>query len=239
MRHLGSLIAGIVAAPLCWLLLAFGQVSSAKAFANEANNGTLHSNDFIRPLIYLAIAGIIIGLVATLRISPVGPLVAGVAYAGSYVALLIAPKRVLDAFSYTVKISSERADLTQPLVTGASLVIGAALLVSVFSVSRWRRWPHPEQAAASETAEDKSTSWSAFSNAIDVTTDTATTADLKKTSADLKARTPGTSWTEQSGRAEKAAEKTTEKVAEKKPETVPAKGRTPWETPLRDTGGKH
>ena len=48
MRHLGSLIAGIIAAPLCWLLLAFGQVSSTTAFANEANNGTLHSNDFIR-----------------------------------------------------------------------------------------------------------------------------------------------------------------------------------------------
>lgn len=228
MRHLGSLIAGIIAAPLCWLLLAFGQVSSTTAFANEANNGTLHSNDFIRPLIYLAVAGIIIGLVATLRISPVGPLVAGVAYAGSYVALLIAPQRVFDTFSYTIKISSERADLTQPLTTGAALVIGAALLVAVFSASRWRRWPRPEQPAADgEPAGEKTAPWS-LSNAIDVTTDSATTADLLT-------RTPGTAWAEQSGRAEKAAEKTAEKTAE----TVPAKGRTPWETPLRDTGGKH
>jgi hypothetical protein len=220
MRHLGSLIAGIVAAPLCWLLLAFGQVSSAKAFANGANNGTLHTNDFIRPLIYLAVAGIIIGLVATLRTSPVGPLVAGVMYAGSYVALLIAPERVLHTFSYTITISHERADLTQPLTTGTALVIGAALLVAVFSVGRWRRWPRPEQAAAdSEPAEEKTTSWNAFSNALDVTTDSATTADLQTTS--------GTAWTEQGGRAEKATE------------TVPAKGRTPWETPLRDTGGKH
>jgi hypothetical protein len=212
MRHLGSLIAGVVAVPLGWLLLAFGQVGSAKAFAKVASTGTYHTNDFVRPLIFLAVAGIVVGLIATLRISPVGPLVAGIAYAGSYVALLIAPKRTFDALNYNVKIAGQTADLTLPLTTGASLAIGAALLVAVVSVSRWRRWPGP---ALERPAEEEPTlpddtlgapSWSAFTSS--------------PSSSDLPTRT-GTWPAKSEGRDETT-------------ESVPAKG-SPWDTPLRDT----
>jgi hypothetical protein len=219
MRHLGSLIAGIVAVPLGWLLLAFGQVGSAKAFANVASSGVYHAHDFIRPLIFLAVAGIVIGLIATLRISPVGPLVAGIAYAGSYVALFIAPKRTYNALNYNVKILHQTGDLTLPLTTGAALAIGAALLVAVVSVSRWRRRPaevplagsdSTEQPALTGTLSAASTSWNAF---------TGTGSDA---ASDLASRTPAASWP-----ARTDQEETTE--------TVPAKGRSPWDTPLHET----
>jgi hypothetical protein len=226
MRHLGSLIAGIVAVPLGWLLLAFGQVGSAKAFATAASTGTYHTHDFIRPLIFLAVAGIVIGLIATLRISPLGPLVAGVAYAGSYVALLVAPKRVFDALNYNVKIAGQSADLTLPLTTGASLAIGAALLVAVVSVSRWRRWPRPDAAPAEpgEGAEPTLTDdtlsggapWEGFRS-------TSTTTPATETSgSDLPSRTPAAWPPPRAGQ-----EETTE--------SVPAKGRSPWDTPLGDS----
>jgi hypothetical protein len=214
MRHLGSLIAGVVAVPLGWLLLAFGQVGSAKAFANAARTGTYHTNDYVRPLIFLAVAGIVIGLIATLRISPVGPLVAGIAYAGSYVALLIAPRRVYDAFNYNVKISGQTADLTLPLTTGASLAIGAALLVAVASVSRWRRWPRPGAESLEESTEPPTLtddgvtapSWNAFASSA-----------AGSSAADLPARSAA-AWPK-SGQDETT-------------ESVPAKGGSPWDTPL-------
>ncbi|MEN3308645.1 MAG: hypothetical protein V7603_4847 [Micromonosporaceae bacterium] len=227
MRHLGSLIAGIVAVPLGWLLLAFGQAGSAKAFANVTSTGTYHTHDFIRPLIFLAVAGIVIGLIATLRISPVGPLVAGVVYAGSYVALLIAPRRVFDALSYNVKIAHQTADLTLPLTTGASLAVGAALLVAVVSADRWRRWPRtgadavPAEAEATESTLTDDTlaggvPWEAFRG-----TGATTTAGDTSTTSDLPTRTP-TAWPARTG-----PDETTE--------PVPAKGLSPWDTPLRGT----
>jgi hypothetical protein len=222
MRHLGSLIAGVVAVPLGWLLLAFGQVGSAKAFANVASTGTYHTHDFVRPLIFLAVAGIVIGLIATLRISPVGPLVAGIAYAGSYVALLISPKHTFDALNYNVKIAGQTADLTLPLTTGAGLAIGAALLVAVVSASRWRRWPRPEtEVPGEEESEPTLTddtltapSWSAFASA----------SGSSSSGSDLPSRSAA-AWPAKSG-----ADETTE--------SVPAKGGgSPWDTPLRGSSG--
>jgi hypothetical protein len=216
MRHLGSLIAGIVAVPLGWLLLAFGQVSSAKAFATVASTGRYHPNDFVRPLIFLAVAGIVIGLIATLRISPVGPLVAGIAFAGSYVTLLIAPKRMYDAVNYNVTIFDQHADLTVPLTTGTALAIGATLLVAIVSVSRWRSWPrrapaHAEVEPTEPTLTDDTLtapSWNAFASSG---------------SSDLPSRTSTATFpTSASG-----GDETTE--------SVPAKGRSPWDTPLRGT----
>src|SRR5437764_14276814 len=84
MRHIGTLIAAMVIAPLVWLLLAFGQGRSAQAFAKAQSTGVYHGGDFLRPLQALAAAGRLLGLIATLRLSPLGAVVAGVAYASSY-----------------------------------------------------------------------------------------------------------------------------------------------------------
>lgn len=142
MRHIGTLIAAIVIGPLAWILIAFGQDRSAEAFAKAGSGGAFHTGDFVQPLIYLAVAGLLLGLIATLRYSPLGAVLAGAVYTASYVVLLFAPDGELDLFTGDLSVFGHTADPRTPIRTGTTLVIGALLLVAVASVSRWRRWPH-------------------------------------------------------------------------------------------------
>jgi hypothetical protein len=135
------MIAAIIIAPLAWLLLAFGQDASLQAFADHHDDGALNTNDFLRPLLLLAAAGLFLGLIATLRFSPLGAVLTGVVYVGSYVLLLLAPQRVLDALSKDVSIAGLQANAATPLRTGTTVLVGAMLLVALISIGRWRRWP--------------------------------------------------------------------------------------------------
>jgi hypothetical protein len=146
MRHIGTLIAAIVIGPLAWILIAFGQDRSAAAFANAQAKGAFHTGDFVRPLIFLAAAGLILGLVATLRFSPLGAGLTGLVYVLSYVWLFIDAKGLLNIFKHPLRIAGQDADPTTPVRTGTTLLVGALLLVSVASMARWRRWPRPQAA---------------------------------------------------------------------------------------------
>jgi hypothetical protein len=141
MRHVGTLIAAIVIAPLAWILLAFGQDRSAEAFANAQRAGVFHTGDFVRPVQFLAAAGLLLGLIATLRFSPLGALLTGAWYVSSYALLLVAPNGLLSLFSHDLSIAGHHADPTTPIRTGTTLLLGTLLLVGVASVGRWRRWP--------------------------------------------------------------------------------------------------
>jgi hypothetical protein len=145
MRHVATLIAAIVIAPVAWVMIAFGQERSAQAFASAHSNGA-HPGAFLWPLLLLAGAGIFLGIVATLRFSPAGAVLAGAVYAASYVVLLIDPTWLLDRLDRTVSIAGRHADLVTPVRTGTALLLGALLLVAVASVGRWRRWPQPATA---------------------------------------------------------------------------------------------
>ena len=148
MRHLWTLIAAVVIAPAAWLLMAYGQPQAADAFAKSAQAGTWHANDFLWPLLFLAVAGLLLGLLATLRFSPLGAVAAGLFYVGSYVAVLFAGKDVYKLLSQQdVSLNHHRAHLYTPVVNGTTLVLGSLLLVGVASLTRWRRWP---TAAAAE-----------------------------------------------------------------------------------------
>ncbi|GAA5195180.1 hypothetical protein GCM10023322_61320 [Rugosimonospora acidiphila] len=143
MRHIATLIAAIFIGPLAWILIAFGQERSATAFARAGSSGAFHTGDFVRPLAYLAVAGVLIGLIATLRFSPLGAVLTGVVYVLSYVWLLVDPDELLDLFKRDLDIFGRTADPTVPVRTGTTLIVGALLLVSVLSAKRWRRWPRP------------------------------------------------------------------------------------------------
>jgi len=141
MRHLGTLIAALVIGPSAWILLAFGQDRSALAFAHAQSNGALHTGDFLRPVEYLAAAGLLLGLIATLRFSPLGSMVTGLGYSLSYLLLLFAPRSVLDLFSHNISVAGRHVDAATPIRSGTALVLGALMLVATLSVGRWRRWP--------------------------------------------------------------------------------------------------
>ncbi|HKT05960.1 MAG TPA: hypothetical protein VJT31_41165, partial [Rugosimonospora sp.] len=121
MRHLATLLAALVIAPAAWILMAFGQDSTAQAVDRVGRDGTLHTGEFVRPLIVLAVAGLLLGLLGTLRFSPLGAVVTGVVYAGMYALLLVAPVGQLSMLGHRVRVAGWQADLSTPVRTGTAL----------------------------------------------------------------------------------------------------------------------
>ncbi|GAA2641332.1 hypothetical protein GCM10010399_88920 [Dactylosporangium fulvum] len=138
MRHIATLIAALVVAPLAWVLLALGQGHSATVFA-DAGNGTLRPDDFVRPLLFLAAAGLLLGMLGSLHFSPLGALVMGAAYTLSNTLLLVSPSWVLDLFADDASLAGRHVDLAAPIRTGTAMVLGVLLLVGALSMRRWRR----------------------------------------------------------------------------------------------------
>ena len=147
MRHIATLIAAVVIAPLAWILLAFGQDRSVQVIAAGDRAGYLHGSDFLRPVLVLAAAGLLLGLIATLRFSPLGATVAGAGYAATYLLLLAAPGGVLGLFGHDLSIAGRQADMSTPIRTGTSLALGGLMLVALVSVGRWRGRPRREEPA--------------------------------------------------------------------------------------------
>jgi len=145
MRHLWSLVAGIVAAPLAWLAIATGQHRSVRSVAGWQEAGQFDTVDLIGPVIFLVAAGVLLGLVGTLRSSPAGALAAGVLLVIPTIFMFVNPFETLDAFSYdqTDRWLGQDLQLWRPVENGTLLVLGSLLLVAVLSAQRWRHWPEP------------------------------------------------------------------------------------------------
>jgi hypothetical protein len=143
MRHLWSLLAGVVAAPLTWILITLGQDGSVRTITNWVDVGTFNTANLIEPAVYLAVAGILLGLVGTLRISPLGPLVAGLLLITPYAGLFADPFTVRDRVPTTWKVLGDPLPLRLPVENGTLFLIGVVLVMATFSVQRWRRWPRP------------------------------------------------------------------------------------------------
>ncbi|BCB85103.1 hypothetical protein [Phytohabitans suffuscus] len=141
MRHLWSLLAGVVAAPLTWLLVSVGQARSSSTVAGWAEARRYDTLDLIEPAAYLAVAGILLGVIGTLRFSPLGPLVAGLALIAPYGGLFADPLAVRDAVPDNWALLDRDIPLLVPLDNGTLPLLGTLLVIAAFSVQRWRRWP--------------------------------------------------------------------------------------------------
>jgi hypothetical protein len=151
MRHVWSLLAGVVVAPLTWCLVALGQNGSQEQVGEWVGSRRFDTTDLIEPAIYLVVAGILLGLVATLRISPLGPLVGGLLLMAAYVGIFISPLTVRGAVPDDWEVFDRHLPLTVPLDNGTLALIGVLLLMAVFSAGRWRRWPTAVAAASADT----------------------------------------------------------------------------------------
>jgi hypothetical protein len=146
MRHLWSLLIGILMAPLAWLLLALGQPGVEQRAANWFEAGRFDTSELIGPVVLLVVSGTLLGLLGTLRWSPLGPVVAGLLLVAPTVLLFIDPLRTLDAFSYDQprRLLGQELAPAAPVSNGTLLVLGTLLLMAVFSADRWhRREPRP------------------------------------------------------------------------------------------------
>jgi hypothetical protein len=65
----------------------------------------------------------------------------GLGYVATYVGALVDGKDLYKLFKNDISLLNHKAPAAGPIVSGTSLVLGALLLVSVFSLSRWRSRP--------------------------------------------------------------------------------------------------
>jgi hypothetical protein len=139
-RHLATVIAAVVLGPVTWVLLALGQDRSTAVFATDDPPS---AGDPLAPFVFIAVAGLLLGVLGTLRLSPLGATLVGLGYLGSAVAAIVAPTRVVDLLDHTVRVAGHDGNLATPVRTGSAALLGALLVVAVASVKRWRRWPQP------------------------------------------------------------------------------------------------
>ncbi len=141
MRHLWSFLAGLVVVPVTWVLVTLGQDGSADTVNRWVEIGTANTANLIEPAVYLAVGGIVLGLLGTLRISPLGPLVAGLLLVTPYVGLFVSPFQVRERIPSDWKFLDDPLPLALPVENGTLFLVGMLLLIATFSGQRWRRWP--------------------------------------------------------------------------------------------------
>lgn len=134
MRHVLSLLTGIVVAPLIWVAVAIGQGATQIGLPEERN---LPSKLLIGGLILMGI-GLVAGMIASLRTSPAGALFAGTVYLGASVYMYFDHVRALHFFTTTWKFKDFPIDMSLPLTSGVLAFAGGLLITSLFSAARWR-----------------------------------------------------------------------------------------------------
>ncbi|MFC4148273.1 hypothetical protein ACFO0M_18630 [Micromonospora mangrovi] len=154
MRHLWSFLAGLVVAPVTWVLVTLGQDGSGRTVHRWVEIGTYSTPNLIEPAVYLGVAGILLGLLGTLRVSPLGPIVAGLLLITPYVGMFIAPFTVRDRIPDDWKVLGDPLPLRLPVENGTVFLIGVLLLMAAFSGQRWRRWPGRQTGGAELTSSD-------------------------------------------------------------------------------------
>lgn len=119
---------GVVIAPLVWVAIAVGQGATQEGVPN----GLLVSG------LVLVGVGLVAGLLASLRTSPVGAMFTSIVYLGASAFMYLDNSRGMDLFTTNWKIREYPIDLASPLTTGVLAFAGGLMLMSVFSAARWR-----------------------------------------------------------------------------------------------------
>ncbi|MGA8113865.1 MAG: hypothetical protein WCA46_09405 [Actinocatenispora sp.] len=141
MRHISSLVAGIVIGIIAWMIIGVAQYHLGIAAATGISGRSWGL--YWLPLLLFAVAGLLIGLVASTRISPIGPFIAGAGYVLLQLAYVTFPN-FLNWLPGNVFGQINIWD--RPMRSGMFAVLGLVMLTAVLSVRRWQRWPkkHPE-----------------------------------------------------------------------------------------------
>lgn len=153
MRHLGSLIASIVIGIVAWI--AVGWALAYLGPRAVTRTATQNWAGYWLPLLIMACAGLVIGIIAATRISPTGPLIVGLGYLVLQVLYVTWP----GFLGWLPSTLFGKTDVwTRPERNGMTALLGLVLLASVLSIRRWQRQPrmlggrHAEQPAPTETA---------------------------------------------------------------------------------------
>lgn len=134
MRHLWSLVSGLVLAPVAFLLFALGATGPAGQRLNDAawTHYAVYGGAY-------ALGAVLLGMLASLRISPAGPVAAGLILLAVQVVDLVAAGGTTLAQHWTIAGTT----FSPGRVTAGwlPLIAGIVLLMAAFSGQRWRAWP--------------------------------------------------------------------------------------------------
>jgi hypothetical protein len=131
MRHIGSIVLAVIFAPIIYILTGVGMVKFA---ANSAASTT----DWTAVGIgagALVVAGALWAVLTMVRMSPLGPLLAGLMFVGAQVWALLDLANVVSTLGTSVLGISHAAE--EPL-NGPALVMAISMLATIFSPRRWR-----------------------------------------------------------------------------------------------------
>jgi hypothetical protein len=135
MRHFMSFGAGLVLAPVVWFLAALGEYRLLAALPRGAAAGGASKELLLGAALLLA-GGVWLGILLGTRISPAGPVAAGVLWLGAGAAFIWDPAKLSAALPDGP--SGQQGLLTLPLEHGYAFLVGAALLLPLGSKARWR-----------------------------------------------------------------------------------------------------
>ncbi len=148
MRHTWSLVAGVVFAPLAWFLIALGQGAMTEGVTLSSSK-----NDYLLGGLLIVGVGLMLGLIGSLRSSPVGALFTAVIYLGFSIYAFISPLTDIDLFGRIWKVGSYDVVLATPVNHGVLAAIGGMMLIAIFSPARWRGNQVPEDPNAWKPTE--------------------------------------------------------------------------------------
>jgi hypothetical protein len=133
MRHLGSIVLSLLIAPIVYALAGVGMV---KMTALHGPSGTNWRAAAIA-VTALAGAGLLYAVLVLARLSPLGPIAAGIALAGATVWFQFRHA----SFVHHVPANALRVPQAAWAPAGAvAMLLAVPLFATVFSPRRWRRW---------------------------------------------------------------------------------------------------
>ena len=132
MRHVLSLVLGVVLAPLVYVA---ALISAARLDASIGGFGGVALRDALLGLAAAVIAGGLYAVLVMARLSPVGPVVAGLLYLGATVWALFDA----GAVSRLLRDAVPSVPDAGALIPSVTAFLAMPLLATIFSPRRWRR----------------------------------------------------------------------------------------------------
>jgi hypothetical protein len=133
MRHLGSFFLALIMAPLIWILTGIGASKFAEARAASAN----FNQDLAIALAAVLGAGLCYSLLVLTRLSPIGPVLVGLAFLGA------TGWRVVNLASFQTRPPGKFLGVASALqwpAEGYAALLAVPLVITMFSARRWRRY---------------------------------------------------------------------------------------------------
>jgi len=142
MRHVWSLLAGLGVAVAAFFIFSLDLTYAQVRFGDPYRSDLL--------ILQLVVAGLLLGSIGSTRVSPTGPILAGLLLVLPVALSQLLPDVFEAVFPGDARIAIGEVVRFVPAQGASSqlvLVTGVMLLMAAASPGRWRRWPQPAPAA--------------------------------------------------------------------------------------------